>query len=85
MTLSQIGFIGLGQMGAPIAGHIAAAGYSVLGFDIAGTEGQIGDNRDRVEAQLCRQARVPSGVRRARNRGSTRSRRRWAAIWGEFP
>ncbi|MEZ5739091.1 MAG: NAD(P)-dependent oxidoreductase [Burkholderiaceae bacterium] len=32
-----IGFIGLGQMGAPMAANIVAAGFDVLGFDLAGT------------------------------------------------
>ena len=32
-----IGFIGLGNMGAPMAANLAKAGYSVIGFDTAGT------------------------------------------------
>ena len=32
----QIGFIGLGNMGAPMARNLAAAGHAVAGFDIAG-------------------------------------------------
>jgi len=32
-----IGFIGLGNMGAPMAHNLAKAGYSVSGFDTAGT------------------------------------------------
>lgn len=31
----QIGFIGLGIMGAPMAGHLAKAGYDVVGYDLA--------------------------------------------------
>lgn len=34
MTKETIGFIGLGTMGNPMARHIAAAGYRVLGYDI---------------------------------------------------
>ncbi|HTJ72076.1 MAG TPA: 2-hydroxy-3-oxopropionate reductase [Actinospica sp.] len=30
----KIGFIGLGIMGSPMAGHLARAGYDVVGFDI---------------------------------------------------
>lgn len=30
----RVGFIGLGVMGTPMAGHLAAAGYSVAAFDI---------------------------------------------------
>lgn len=33
----KIGFIGLGNMGAPMAANLAAAGHSVVGFDVAGT------------------------------------------------
>ena len=32
----QIGFIGLGNMGAPMARNLAAAGHAVTGFDVAG-------------------------------------------------
>jgi len=32
----EIGFIGLGRMGAPMAANLAAAGYGVTGFDVAG-------------------------------------------------
>ena len=32
----RIGFIGLGNMGAPMAENLAAAGHEVTGFDIAG-------------------------------------------------
>ena len=33
-----IGFIGLGQMGGPMAANIAKGGYKMLCFDKAGTE-----------------------------------------------
>lgn len=33
----DIGFIGLGNMGAPMAANLAAAGHRVAGFDVAGT------------------------------------------------
>ncbi|WP_272006409.1 3-hydroxyisobutyrate dehydrogenase [Roseovarius sp. ZX-A-9] len=32
----KIGFIGLGNMGAPMAANLAKAGHSVTGFDVAG-------------------------------------------------
>ena len=32
----RIGFIGLGNMGAPMARNLATAGHSVAGFDVAG-------------------------------------------------
>mgnify|MGYP000694633644 CR=1 FL=1 len=31
----KIGFIGLGNMGKPMAGHIASAGYDLMVFDIS--------------------------------------------------
>ncbi len=33
----KIGFIGLGNMGAPMAANLAKAGHEVTGFDVAGT------------------------------------------------
>lgn len=32
----KIGFIGLGNMGAPMAANLVAAGHEVTGFDVAG-------------------------------------------------
>ncbi|WP_425039055.1 3-hydroxyisobutyrate dehydrogenase [Primorskyibacter sp. S187A] len=34
----KIGFIGLGNMGAPMAANLAKAGHDVTGFDVAGTQ-----------------------------------------------
>jgi len=34
----KIGFIGLGNMGAPMAANLAAAGHAVTGFDTAGVQ-----------------------------------------------
>ncbi|MDA7424610.1 3-hydroxyisobutyrate dehydrogenase [Thalassococcus lentus] len=36
-TGMNIGFIGLGNMGAPMAANLAKAGHTVVGFDVAGT------------------------------------------------
>ncbi|MGB7243914.1 MAG: 3-hydroxyisobutyryl-CoA hydrolase, partial [Sulfitobacter sp.] len=36
-TKQTIGFIGLGNMGTPMAANLAAAGHDVIGFDPAGT------------------------------------------------
>jgi 3-hydroxyisobutyrate dehydrogenase len=33
--MTTVGFIGLGNMGAPMAANLAKAGYEVLGFDLA--------------------------------------------------
>jgi 3-hydroxyisobutyrate dehydrogenase len=37
MSSLTIGFIGLGNMGAPMAANLAKAGHRVTGFDVAGT------------------------------------------------
>ncbi len=37
MSSLNIGFIGLGNMGAPMAANLASAGHSLRGFDVAGT------------------------------------------------
>jgi len=37
MTALNIGFIGLGNMGAPMAANLAKAGHQTRGFDVAGT------------------------------------------------
>ena len=34
----KIAFIGLGNMGAPMARNLAAAGHKVTGFDVTGVE-----------------------------------------------
>ncbi|MEM6744080.1 MAG: 3-hydroxyisobutyrate dehydrogenase [Pseudomonadota bacterium] len=36
----KIGFIGLGNMGAPMAKNLAAAGHEVVGFDVAGARAE---------------------------------------------
>ena len=36
-TGMKIGFVGLGNMGAPMAANLAKAGHAVTGFDVAGT------------------------------------------------
>ena len=33
-TPQRLGFIGLGVMGGPMAGHLAAAGYTVTAYDL---------------------------------------------------
>jgi 3-hydroxyisobutyrate dehydrogenase-like beta-hydroxyacid dehydrogenase len=32
--MARIGFIGLGNMGLPMAGNLVKAGHQVLGFDL---------------------------------------------------
>lgn len=43
MTKERIGFIGLGNMGQPISAHLSDAGYDIVGYDAAGTEGRVPD------------------------------------------
>ncbi len=40
MSTLNIGFIGLGNMGAPMASNLAKAGHKVTGFDVAGTKAE---------------------------------------------
>jgi 3-hydroxyisobutyrate dehydrogenase len=40
MTSLNIGFIGLGNMGAPMAANLAKAGHQTRGFDVAGTSAE---------------------------------------------
>lgn len=45
-TLPRIGFIGLGVMGGPMAGHLAKAGYAVCVFDtLASVSQALADSR----------------------------------------
>ena len=47
----KIGFIGLGNMGAPMAANLAKAGHEVTGFDVAGTTAEgVGVAASAVEA-----------------------------------
>ena len=39
-TGMKIGFVGLGNMGAPMAANLASAGHVVTGFDVAGTRAE---------------------------------------------
>ncbi len=41
MTPSVVGFVGLGNMGHPMASRIAAAGFELVAFDAAGTEERL--------------------------------------------
>lgn len=41
MSRPTLGFVGLGNMGRPMAGHLVAAGFEVVGFDRAGSEARL--------------------------------------------
>ena len=78
---SVLGFVGLGNMGGPMATRIAAAGLEVVCFDAAGTRDRLPRGRDRGERALPTSPRaadtifvsVPDGTASARRR-ATRSR-----------
>lgn len=50
MSTYTIGFIGLGNMGAPMAHNLAAAGHSLRGYDTAGTTAEGVTSVDTAEA-----------------------------------
>ncbi len=49
----KIGFIGLGNMGAPMATNLAKAGHEVTGFDVAGTTAEGVRVADNLEAAVA--------------------------------
>ncbi|MGB7297788.1 MAG: NAD(P)-dependent oxidoreductase [Burkholderiaceae bacterium] len=50
MTKHIYGFIGLGQMGGPMAANIAAGGVSLYCYDKAGTQGRLPDGAHAVDS-----------------------------------
>lgn len=55
--LPLIGFVGLGVMGTPMAGHLARHGYSVNVYDVdAGRSRQLAEDHNRVEASRSLEA-----------------------------
>ncbi|MDF3421248.1 MULTISPECIES: 3-hydroxyisobutyrate dehydrogenase [unclassified Sulfitobacter] len=52
MTALKIGFIGLGNMGAPMASNLAAAGHQVTGFDVAGAQAENVTPADSIAAAV---------------------------------
>ena len=58
--MPTLGFIGLGNMGGPMAHNLAAAGYEVVCFDAAGTEALAppGAPVARSAAEVAQQARI---------------------------
>ena len=41
MSPRVYGFLGLGNMGSPMAANVAAAGFDVVGYDAAGTKDRL--------------------------------------------
>lgn len=60
MSDAPVGFIGLGNMGAPMATNLAAAGWSLVVHDAAGTRNRAPDGAIAAEsiAEIARQAAV---------------------------
>ena len=62
----EIGFIGLGNMGAPMARNLAAAGHGVTGFDVTGVRVEgVAPAGSAAEAARGREAVItmlPSGA-----------------------
>jgi 3-hydroxyisobutyrate dehydrogenase len=58
VTPAVLGFVGLGQMGSPMAARIAAAGYELVCFDAAGTAERLPSGATAAEtvADLARRA-----------------------------
>ncbi|WP_348541496.1 3-hydroxyisobutyrate dehydrogenase [Sulfitobacter albidus] len=50
--MARIGFIGLGNMGAPMAQNLAAAGHTVVGFDVAGTTAKGAEMAESAQAAV---------------------------------
>jgi 3-hydroxyisobutyrate dehydrogenase len=57
MQSMKIGFVGLGNMGAPMAANLAKAGHRVAGFDTAGTTAQ-GVRQAKAVTEVCTDADV---------------------------
>lgn len=60
MSTPTLGFVGLGRMGAPMAGRLIGADYQLAGFDIAGTRERLPDGGvvSASAAELAKQADV---------------------------
>ena len=50
MSDRVVGFVGLGNMGAPMAANVAAAGFELIGYDAAGTEGRLPSGASAAES-----------------------------------
>ncbi len=61
----KIGFIGLGNMGAPMAANLAKAGHEVTGYDVAGTTAEgvksVGTSAEAVEEAGTVITMLPNG------------------------
>ena len=73
--MATIGFIGLGNMGAPMAANLVKAGHQVTGFDI------VGGRAEALAAKGGRAAAIGGrgGIRR-RNRNHDAARRTTGAL-----
>lgn len=60
MSDELIGFIGLGNMGRPMAGHVAAKGHNMIVYDLAGTAERAPDGADIAQSvvEIAQQADI---------------------------
>jgi len=49
--METVGFIGLGAMGGPVAGHIQRAGYPMVVYDVRGEHKNWDEYRDRMKKE----------------------------------
>jgi 3-hydroxyisobutyrate dehydrogenase len=59
-TISRVGFIGLGNIGGPIAANVSAAGFPLLAYDAAGTAARL--PKGAVAASSCAQVAAESSL-----------------------
>ena len=60
--MARIGFIGLGNMGLPMAGNLVKAGHQVLGFDLVGSnvEKAVARKVEKAAVRSSRWSRTPT-------------------------
>ena len=64
MTAKTFGFIGLGNMGGPMCTNLVKAGFDVIAFDAAGTEGRApGGAKAAASLALCERWQTCLAVR----------------------
>ena len=63
VTMATIGFIGLGNMGAPMAANLVKAGHQVTGFDLSAGGVASACRRRRQRSGQCRRSGARRGVR----------------------
>ena len=78
--MASIGFIGLGNMGAPMAANLAKAGHRVTGFDLVPQNAARGGGRGRRDRRVGRDA---VRGRRCRRSPCCRPASMCCAVWAD--